>query len=379
MFLYQKNGQYFAQVAGGMEELGSEELGELGATGIRAAYRGIYFSASKEVLYRIVYNSRLLSRVLAPISTFPCASDEQLYKRGKLIPWETLLKKDETFAIFATTANSKMTHSHFAALRLKDAVVDRYRERSGGRPSVQKIDPDLQINLRIENDRGIVSVDVSGGAMHRRGYRVKSVEAPIQETVAAAIIRMSGWTGETPLYDPFCGSGTLLCEALMSWANVPSGYLRKDFGVGLLPDFDAGLWDKMKVTSAEKIRSLPKGLLAGSDISEDAVYASRANCARLPDGKAIDLSVASYESLPDFENTTIVCNPPYGLRLNSCDDMRLFYKTFGDFLKRHCTGCTAWVYFGDRKLIGSLGLRPSRKIPLVNGSLDGRLTKIELY
>lgn len=379
MFLYQKNGQYFAQVAGGMEEMGAEELAELGATSIRGAYRGIYFSAAPDTLYRVIYNARLLSRILAPISSFKCVNEDQLYRHGKSLPWERLLKKDETFAIFATTANSRISHSRFAALRLKDAIVDRFREKTGSRPSVERINADLQLNLRIENNRGVISIDVSGGALHRRGYRAKSVEAPMQETVAAAIMRLIEWDKKTPIYDPFCGSGTILCEALMAYCNIPAAYLRKSFGVTMLPDFDARIWDKIKVTSNDGIRSLPKGLLAGSDKSDQAVAASQKNCSRLPGGKSIEIQQATYQSLGEIKGKLIVCNPPYGLRLNSGEDMKAFYKEFGDFLKRHCQGCTAYVYFGDRSLIPALGLRPSRKIPLVNGSLDGRLTKIELY
>ncbi len=215
-FLYQKTGRYFAQIADGLEELGADELSELGASEISPIYRGIYFQAGSAVLYGINYRSRLITRVLAPLITFDCHSAKYLQKTAMSIRWQDIFPLEKTFAVFATVSHSTIRHSQYAALCLKDAIVDTFREHCGKRPNVKTPDPDLWINLHIEKNRATISIDTSGGSLHRRGYRSQSVDAPIQETVAAAILRLSGWDGSSPLYDPMCGSGTLVCEALMS-------------------------------------------------------------------------------------------------------------------------------------------------------------------
>ncbi len=379
MYQYQQTGRYFAQIAGGLEEEGADELRSLGATAADVAYRGVYFEADTQTAYRANYCSRLATRVLAPLLTFDCHSDRYLYKTARDIRWTDFIAADDTFAIAANVSNSRISHSKFAALRLKDAIVDEFRARYNKRPSVDRRTPDLALNLHIDNNRAVISVDMSGGSLHRRGYRKQSVEAPIQETVAAAIIRWTDWKPVRPIYDPMCGSGTLLAEALMSATGTPAGYLRERFGFERLPDFDSDLWREVKAQADAEISGVAKGLIAGSDVSEQAVSATRKNLAALPHGKNVAVQQADFFTLPGFEDTTIVFNPPYGRRLGRDDEMAAFYKSVGDFLKQRCTGSTAFVYFGKREWIKSLGLRASFKRPLVNGALDGRLVKYELY
>jgi len=379
MFDYQQNNRYFAQIAGGMEELGAKELSGLGADHIRAAYRGIYFSADKATLYRINYCSRLIARVLAPLRSFQCHSDRYLYQKGLEIDWPAFFKENDSFAVSANVSHSKINHSQYAALRLKDAVVDRFKSARVRRPDVNRIEPDIRLNLYIEKNWATISLDTSGESLHRRGYRKETVEAPMQETLAAVIIRLSGWDGSTPLYDPMCGSGTLLCEALMHHCRIPSGYLRKSFGVQFLPDFDKGLWRRMKKEEDGKMRPLPPGLILGSDVSRTAVKAAAANLASLPHGRDVEIKTASFQNIGDLEDRVIVCNPPYGIRTGDPDDTRELYKAFGDYLKNHCKGSNAYIYFGERKTIGHIGLRPSFKKPLSTGGLDGRLAKFEIY
>ena len=215
--------------------------------------------------------------------------------------------------------------------------------------------------------------------MHRRGYRVESVEAPMQETVAAVMLAMTEWDGVTPLVDPMCGSGTMLCEALMRTCRVPSGYLRERFGFQRLPDFDAELWRSVKHEADANIRMLPKGLIAGSDASGDAVRTARANLARLPGGRTVVVERRRFEDIERINGAAIVTNPPYGLRIGQRDAMPEFMRTFGDFLKHRCAGSSAFLYFGDRELLKSLGLRPTWKKPLANGGLDGRVVRIDLF
>lgn len=379
MFEYQQSHRFFAQVAGGLEQLGSEELSQLNAENIETTFHGIYFGADPMTLYRINYGSRYLTRILAPLLTFPCDSSQILYDRGKSIKWDTIFSVDHTFAIFANVAHSKITHSRYAALRLKDAIVDHFREHCGKRPNIEKINPDVWINLHIESDEATISLDTSGGSLHRRGYRKQSVDAPMQETVAAAIIRLAEWDGTKPIYDPFCGSGTLLSEALMAYCRIPAGFLRKHFGFEFLPDFDKEVWQAVKQQADEQIRELPDGLVSGSDISTQAVEAARTNFGNLPFGEKINLKVTDFQNITNLHDRIIVCNPPYGIRLGDKNKLGQLYQSLGDFLKQRCQGSVAFIYFGNRELLKSIGLKPSWKKPLENGGLDGRLAKFEIY
>jgi len=379
MFKYQETNRYFAQISDGLEDMGALEIEELGAKEVHPAYRGIYFEADKRSLYRINYLSRLITRVLAPLLAFKCETAEILYKTAKNIDWPAIFSVKSTFAVFSTVSNSKITHSQYAGLRLKDSIADLFRDNYGKRPNVDPDNPDVWINLHIENDRATISFDASGGSLHRRGYRGETVKAPIQETVAAAIIRLAGWDGDKPFYDPMCGSGTLLCEALMSYCRIPSGILRKKFGFQKLPDFDAGIWESVKEEASKSMRSIPSGLISGSDISKEAVYTAKENIKVLPYGDKISLKVTDFKKIPELNGYAIVSNPPYGIRMESKDGIEDFYKFLGDFLKQRCKGSVAYVYFGNRELIKNTGLKPSWKKPLTSGGLDGRLVKYELY
>lgn len=381
IYTYQKTGRYFAQIADGMEEMGAEELELLGAGDVKPAFRGLYFSADKSTLYSLNYCSRLCTRFLAPLLTFDCHSPEYLYKTAYKIDWPSLFSLKDTFVISANVSHSIITHSQYAALCLKDAIADRFRDTDpmGRRPDVERINPDIHFNLHIENNKAAIYLDTSGGSLHRRGYRAESIEAPMQETLAAAIILLTRWDGETPLYDPMCGSGTLLCEAMMRYCRIPAGYLRKNFGFRFLPDFDAALWKSVRKEADSRIRALPDGLIAGSDVNRQATDAASSGCKALPGGGGIKLSGARFQDLPGLEGHTIVCNPPYGKRIGNRQKPGELIKEFGDFLKQRCKGSNAYVYFGERELIKSVGLRTSWKKALKNGPLDGRLVKYELY
>lgn len=379
MFEYQKTNKYFAQTTSGMEELAAEELGQLGAKNINPAFRGIYFEANKSTLYRVNYESRFLTKILAPLNKFICHNTKYLYRKAREIEWDTLFSADQTFAIFANVSNSKIKHSQYAALCVKDAIADYFRDKTGRRPDVERTFPDAWINLHIDDNFATLSFETSGGSLHRRGYRKESLDAPMQETVAAAIIRMSRWDGTKPLCDLMCGSGTLLCEALMAYCNIPAGYLRKQFGFELLPDFEKDVWKSVKIIANSKIRKLPVGLIAGSDISPEAIKASKKNLANLPGGENVELKIADFQSLDNLENRVIVSNPPYGIRIGKKEGAQRTYKELGDYLKHHAQNSTAYIYFGDRSLIPDIGLKPSFKKPLRNAGLDGRLVRIDVY
>ncbi|MCK5541200.1 MAG: class I SAM-dependent RNA methyltransferase [Desulfobacterales bacterium] len=376
---YEKDLTYFAQVSESVKSLAEEELKELGAKNVAPEYRGIRFKASRENLYRIVYQTRMISRVLAPIKMFACPDNSAIYKNSKSIKWIDFISRKKTFAIVSNVSDSNVTHSQYAALRVKDAIADYFRDMTGKRPDVDKDNPDLIINLHIRKDMATLSVDLGGGALHKRGYREKSVMAPMQEIVAAAIIKYSGFDGTSALYDPMCGSGTLLCEALMVASNIPSGIFRQKFGFKILPDFDEPLWEKVKAEADSKIRKTEKGVIAGSDILEDAVNAAKTNLFGIHYGNSVEVLEKKFEDIESLNNTIIVINPPYGIRLLKDESLENFYKILGDFLKQKCKDSNAYIYFGDVQYIKSLGLKPEWKKILKLGQLDGRLVKYELF
>lgn len=362
-----------------MEGLGAVELEELGALEVRPVYTGIHFRADRETLYRINYTSRLVSRVLAPIAVFKCHNTGYLYRRALRIEWEKILSPEYSFAVSANISNSKIRHSKYAALCLKDAIADYFRQTVGDRPDVDTSSPDLRLNLHIENNRATISMDTSGGSLHQRGYRKESVDAPMRETLAAAIIRLSGWNGEVPIYDPMCGSGTLLCEALLSISRIPSGFLRLRFGFEFLPDFDIHAWDTVRQVQQKLARKVRTGLITGSDRSGRAVSIARRNLGRLPGGSKIDVWVMPFENVRGIKDSVIVTNPPYGIRMGDRNELRSVYMNLGNFLKRRCTGSTAYIYFGSPDMVSWIGLRPSWRKSLKSGNLDGRLAKFVIY
>lgn len=385
-YLYQHTSHYFGQLASGTEKSGMAELKELGATNIKPGYLGVYFCANQRAIYDIVYRTRIFSRILAPLIVFDCHSEKYLYKTAQNIDWSDFLTLTKTFAITSNVADSNIRNSQYAGQILKDAIVDQFREKTGERPSVDTRHPDLQLNLYIHENKARISVDLGGGSLHKRGYRIESVEAPMQETLAAAIIRLSGWNGERPLYDPFCGSGTLLCEAFMKIRNIPAAYLREKFGFLRLPDFDATVWNQVKTKANAEIKTMEQAgrdacptLISGSDVSADAIKAIRANRKALPGGEAIKVRRAGFQDLDGFKDIVIVANPPYGIRLGDQDSTAVLLKEFGDFLKQKCTGCSAFIYYGDQALAKKLGLKPEWKQSLGSGGLDGVLCKYDLY
>jgi len=379
LYQYQKDCRYFAQAAEGLKEAGAEEIAQLGAEDVRPEFSGIHFRADKSTLYRINYLTRLLSRCLAPLISFACHDSDTLYRKAKQIEWADFFGDGHTFAVSGNVSDSAISHSKFAALRLKDAVADYFKEQTGQRPDVSVRNPDILLNLHIRKDRADISLDISGGALHRRGYREETVLAPMQETVAAAIIRFSEWDGSVPLYDPLCGSGTLLCEALMHYSHIPAGVFRNRFGFEFLPDFDGAVWQQVKKEAAGHIRELPQGLIAGSDVSAEAVSAARTNLMGLHYGNNVSVERADFRKLPDLEGQVIVANPPYGIRMGGDENLEVFYKNLGDFLKQKCKGSAAFIYFGEREYIKKIGLKASWKKPIKAGGLDGRLVKYEMY
>jgi len=379
MYEYQQNNRYFAQIPEDLKEPGARELAELGAGDVTPAFRGIYFSADRQTLYRITYSVRLFSRVLAPLVSFACRSTDRLYAMARTVDWTNFMNLKNTFAVFGNVSDSEISHSQYASLLLKDAIADSFRDRFGKRPNVDAKNPDIWFNIHIRKNRATISLDLSGGSLHRRGYRQEAVSAPMQEIVASAIIRYSEWDGSVPLYDPMCGSGTLLSEALLHYCRMPSGILRARFGFEFLPDYDRKIWAKVVKDAARSIRELPDGLIAGSDRDRTAVATARSNVKKLRYGGRVGLRTLDFRDIGNLENHLIITNPPYGIRMGEKQDLNLLFKDLGDFLKQKCRGAAAYIYFGDREFIKKIGLKPAWKKPLQSGGLDGRLVKYEMY
>jgi putative N6-adenine-specific DNA methylase len=244
---------------------------------------------------------------------------------------------------------------------------------------VDRNNPTIWINLHISNNRAVLALDAAGGPLHKRGYRKEGLEAPIQETLAAAIIRISEYDGSQPIFDPMCGSGTLLAEALMVGRRLPPATLRNRFGFQSFPDYDNSTWRRIRTAADDEAGPFPTGGISGGDKDKGAIYGARKNLDMIPGGKRVKLVQADLASHVLTEPTLIVTNPPYGLRLDPDKDLSPFYKRLGDWMKQNCAGSTAYIYFGDRKYLKSIGLRSKWKLPLRNGGLDGRLARFDLY
>jgi len=379
MFEYQKYNKFYAQAAGETEEICAKELTNLGAANVVASFRGVSFEADKETLYRINYCSRLSARILAPLLTFDCHSAKYLTKTAMNVEWDEFLKINQTFSINASVGDSNIKHSLYAAQCLKDGIADWFNAKYKRRPNVDVENPDVRFHLRLYRNRATISADTSGAALHKRGYRVSSVLAPMQETLAAAMVNLSDWDKKTPIWDPMCGSGTILAELLMLYCDIPAQFLRKKFGFENMPDFDDSVWQKVREEENSKIIELPKNLIFGSDKDDGAIRATQKNLAMLPSGQKISIRAMDFNDKENFENGVIVTNPPYGVRLGETQEAARLYRDFGDFLKKRCDGTSAFIYTGDSSLKKAFGLKPSFSKKLINGSLEGTFLKIESF
>ena len=362
----------------GLEEVLAKELSDLGATDIGLLKRGIEFKGDKRLLYRANYTCRTALRILVPVARFTAVDETMLYEGVKAIPWEKYLDVSGKFVIDSVISYSPFSHSGFVTLKAKDAVADRFRDRFGKRPDVDTTDPDLRINVHMFKDHCTVSLDSSGSSLHLRGYRKAQTEAPINEVLAAGLILLSGWDRKTPFVDPMCGSGTLLIEAALMAGKVPSGYYRPLFGFERWKDFDIKLWDIVKRECEEEIEE-PMAALHGYDMDEKAVQACMTNIEEAGVEDFVKVEKADFNtSPPPFPGGFMLTNPPYGERIK-VDDLKQFYKDLGDVLKQKYAGYTAWLLGYDLEALKFIGLRPSRKIRVMNGPLECRLVKFDLY
>ncbi|PKN74074.1 MAG: RNA methyltransferase [Candidatus Cloacimonetes bacterium HGW-Cloacimonetes-3] len=374
---YIKTDKYFAQVAGSVEAYAKAELESMGAKVLQEVPRGIRFGCDKATLYRIVYCSRILQRVLAPLASFQCHSEKYLFSQAsKILDWTALFSPDESFSIDCNVSNSHISHSLYAGQLLKDAICDSFRNKYGRRPDFKTQGADINFNLHIRDNWATIALDLTGISMHKRGYRVGANLAPLQETLAAAMVVMSGWKGDRPLLDPMCGSGTILAEALMRYCNIPSGYLRKDTGMPYLPDYDSELYAAIRKQENSRIIPLPKGLISGSDISVGSITYAEENLANLPGGENVELMVTPFQLLSKQSGRCIITNPPYGVRIGNDETTKTLYHDLGDFLKQKCPDSESYILCGSKELVPELHLRAYWKKSLKNGDLDTKLAKV---
>ena len=361
----------------GLEPVLANELTQLGAKNVQVGRRMVSFTGDKEMMYRANFQLHTAIRILKPIKHFKALSADDVYEGVKDIDWTEYLSLDKTFAVDSVVFSEEFRHSKFVAYKVKDAIVDQFREKTGNRPNISVSNPDMRLHIHIAEDQCTLCLDSSGESLHRRGYRQESVEAPLNEVLAAGMILMTGWRGETDFIDPMCGSGTLLIEAALIARNMAPGLFRKEFAFEKWPDFDADLFDKIYNDDSNE-REFTHHIY-GYDVDIKAVNTARLNVKAA--GLTSDITVEEQ----DFKNFTqpkeksiMVTNPPYGERI-STSDLLGTYKMIGERLKHQFTGNEAWVLSYREECFSQIGLKPSIKIPLFNGSLECEFRKYQMF
>lgn len=372
--------RYFATTSRGLEEVLAGEIASLGGEEIAMAQGGVSFAGSASLLYRANLWLRTANRVLLFLARFPAPDAEALYEGAREVPWPDLFSPDRTIAVEASVRDSGIGSHRFAAQKTKDAVADAFRARAGRRPDVDLVRPGVRIHARIVRDECILSLDTSGESLNRRGYRAEPSEASLRETVAAGLLFLAGWEGQCPLLDPMCGSGTIPVEAALLATNTAPGLLREEFGFRRLHGFDGRLWERLRREAREAVRGTGIPGIEGSDADAASIRAARRNGGRAGIGPFLSLAVRDVRALaPPGPPGVILCNPPYGVRLEGGAETAPLYRALGEALKRRCAGWTAWILSGNPDLTRHLGLAASRRIPLRNGPIDCRFLRYDLY
>lgn len=378
----QKNIKMLAKTLAGLEDLLVTELEQLGAKEIVKANRAVAFEGDLKLLYQANYLCRTALRVLLPLQTLRVRSQEELYSEIQRIDWSKYMKHTDTLAIDSVAnANDAFTNTMFVSMKVKDAIADQFRNKFGARPSVDTENPTLRVNIHIFKQDCTVSLDSSGSSLHKRGYRLDSNKAPLNEVLGAGLVMLSGWDKESNFVDPMCGSGTLLTEACMLAKNIPPGYFRKEFSFQNWQGdfgFDKDLWNGIVGEAKQNIVPL-KAKIFGSDSAKSSVFIAKDNLKSA--GVREDITIQNQL----FQDTTapegggvVIMNPPYGERMDK-DDVTVLYKSIGDTLKSKYQGFDAWIISSNREAVNSIGLKASRRIVIYNGPLECRFLKYEMY
>lgn len=374
----EKNFKMVAKTLYGFEDLLAFELKNLGAQNVQTGVRNVSFYGDKGFMYKSNLALRTAIKILKPIKSFRVINETDLYNKIKDIPWENYLNEEGTLAVGSTLNGEVFTHSKYIALKTKDAIVDRFRENTGKRPNVDLRFPDLKVNIHIDRQFCTVSLDSSGESLHKRGYKIATNIAPINEVLAAGLVLLSGWDGQSDFMDPMCGSGTILAEAAMIACNIPPNLMRNEFGFERWPDWDVDLFEKIEESLLSKTRDFHYKIL-GFDKSPSAVKKAIENIknAHLEEFVTIKHEDFFKTKKGGKEQLHMLFNPPYGERLDI--EMKTFYGQIGTTLKHNYTDTNAWMISSNLEALKHIGLRPSRKIKLFNAKLEARLLCYKMY
>ena len=372
-----KNFRLVAKTSSGLEQVLAEEVKKIGGQNITLGNRAVFYEGDLKTIYKSNYYLRTALRVLKEIEFFRFKNVEQFYIKCKDIDWQKYLGIDQSFVIHSTVGNSKdFSNSMFASLKTKDAIADHFRNKAGKRPNVDTENPDIVIDLHIHEDTCIISLDSSGESLHKRGYRINQGEAPLNEVLAAGMIKLSGWNGNSDFLDPMCGSGTLPIEAAMIAYNIPAGKFRKNYAFENWSDFDQLLLDDVK---KENTKREFKHQIYGSDISMSNLLNAQTNARSALVFNKIKFQVSDFKDLKiDLNNGMIIINPPYGERLKE-RDLNELYAMIGERLKHQFAGNTAWILSSSMESFKFVGLKPNLKIDLYNGSLKCKFNNYKLF
>ena len=377
ILLMEQNFELIAKTFMGLEPVLAKELTQLGANDVKIGRRMVSFTGNKELMYRANFQLHTAIRILKPIRHFKAKCADDVYEEIKKIDWTAYLDDDKTFAVDSVVFSEEFRHSKFVSYKVKDAIVDQFREKTGKRPNISVANPDLRLNIHIAEDDCTLSLDSSGESLHRRGYRQESVEAPLNEVLAAGMILLSGWKGDTDFIDPMCGSGTILIEAALIAKNMAPGLFRKEYAFEKWPDFDADLFDEIYNDESQE-REFQHHIY-GYDVDVKAVNTAILNVKAA--GLSNDITVRQ-QDFKDFtqpsHKSIIITNPPYGERI-STPDLLGTYKMIGERLKHEFKGNDAWVLSYREECFEQIGLKPSIKIPLYNGSLECEFRRYQMF
>ncbi|MDZ4823355.1 MAG: THUMP domain-containing protein [Flavobacteriales bacterium] len=361
------------------EPLLESEIVQLGGKNVEQGNRVVHFMGNDEHVYRMNFCLRTALRVLIPIENFIVHSSDDMYRKVKRVDWSRFLDVNSTFAIEPNSYSLLFRHPHFASHRMKDAIADYFTSKHGKRPDINTTNPDVQFDLHIDaNNRVTISLDSSGRSLNQRGYRKSGADAPLNEVLAAGMIMLAGWKGESDFYNPMCGSGTLAIEAAMIARNLPPQSTKPEFGFMRWKNFDEELWREVKRDSFAKT-VIPSCIFFASDIDPRQLNVARTNVSTSGMGEFIRLAQKDFmDELPTSENGIIIMNPPYGERLDAVNIPEL-YKKIGDRLKHNWPGFQVWFISSNMEALKNFGLKPSKKIRLLNGSLECLYQKFELF
>lgn len=369
-----KKFQFVATTYAGLEQVLAEELIALGADEVEEARRSVYFSGSLELMYKANYSLRTALKILMPLRTFRIKRVDDLYHQAGKIRWEDFFDSRQTFAVQSKVFSDLFRNSMFASLKVKDAIVDRFRRVESRRPSVNINRPDILVNLHVANDQCTISLDSSGESLHKRGYRSGVHEAPISEVLAAGMIKLSGWNGSESLTDPMCGSGTIVIEAAMIAKNILPGEFGRKYSFQNWKNFEKEAFIQLK---DQKEYRNPGIKIYGSDISRENIDLAYKNAEKANVSDIVQLDIADFRTLEKRSDSSfLLFNPPYGERIKTGD--QAFYSMMGERLKHHYPETTVWV-ISTNECLKSIGLKPELKIPLFNGSLACSFREYKLY